>query len=397
MSIKSVTFHHRPPAQGARSTPFRFKARSGRDGLKFVILMWLSSRLLTVMAMQVLAPSLHLPAFEHELPDPLGLVPNFAPTAGWDLFTHWDGKWYEKIALEGYEYGSDPTQKYTVSFLPLYSLLCSLVMRVGIPFNIAGTVVNNVAFFGALLTLYIWVEEQYSPSVARWSTAVLAWFPFSLFGTVAYTEGLFLLSTTAALRAFDQRQYFWSVLWGSVATATRIFGVALLPAFLLTAWRERRAPIAYVSSLGVLGGLLIFMIYCAFRFHDPLIIWHAQGPWEEAKTSLPKLISQLAHNVARFNLLSRAATLLGGIILLVAMRKQLHFTATVYGFCAIGLLLAADNMDGIARYVYGIVSISVALGLLLSRRRGLGLATLGIFAIGLATLAVRFSWWYFVA
>jgi Mannosyltransferase (PIG-V) len=368
-----------------------------RNGLAFVLLTWLLSRLVIVLALQVLAPRLHLQPFVHELPIPLGSVPNFVPTPGWELFTHWDGKWYEKIATQGYEHGNDPTKQYTISFLPLYALVCHLVMRLGLPFKIAGTLVNNVAFLSALVFFHAWVQEHYSPRIARWSTAVLAWFPFALFGTVAYTEGLFLLSSTAALRAFDQRQYVWSVIWGSVASATRIFSLALLPTFLLVAWKEKRSPIAYAASFGVLGGMVLFMIYCGWRFNDPLILWHAQGPWAEIKTTFPKLLGQLSQNMLRFNLLSRAVIFLGGLFLLLSMRKWLHFTAAVYGFCSIGLLLAANNMDGIARYTYGIVSVAIALGILLSQHWRWGVATLGIFAIGLGIVTVRFGWWYFVA
>jgi Gpi18-like mannosyltransferase len=98
------------------------------------------------------------------------------------------------------------------------------------PFEVAGTLVN-ICFLGAIIIVYLWVEEHHGKSAARWSSAVLAWCPFSLFGTVIYTEGLFLLLSTAALRAFDKKQYFWLALCGALATATRPTGIALIPAF----------------------------------------------------------------------------------------------------------------------------------------------------------------------
>lgn len=42
----------------------------------------------------------------------------------------------------------------------------------------------------------------------------MAWCPLSLFAGVIYTEGLYLLLSTAALRAFDKQQYGWTTFGG---------------------------------------------------------------------------------------------------------------------------------------------------------------------------------------
>jgi len=78
---------------------------------------------------------------------------------------------------------------------------------------------------------------------------------------------VYLLFSTAALRAFDQQQYAFVALWGAIATATP------------QEWRscvlwcgvERRRPaIAYAAGLAAGGGLLLFSLYCAIHFGDPL-------------------------------------------------------------------------------------------------------------------------------
>jgi Gpi18-like mannosyltransferase len=76
----------------------------------------------------------------------------------------------------------------------------------------------------ALYFLYFWVKKQAGESAARWPTAVIAWCPLSLFAGVIYTEGLYLLLSTAALAAFDKQQYGWTAFWGAIATATRPTG-----------------------------------------------------------------------------------------------------------------------------------------------------------------------------
>jgi hypothetical protein len=59
------------------------------NGLKFILVLWLCSRVLIVIAMQLIAPSIssanHL-------------------AWGWDAMSRWDGVWYQQIATSGYEY-----------------------------------------------------------------------------------------------------------------------------------------------------------------------------------------------------------------------------------------------------------------------------------------------------
>jgi Gpi18-like mannosyltransferase len=230
------------------------------NGFIFVIAMWLFSRLVILAVMGLIAPL--IPNWVINLdPHP---VSDLTPTFGWDLFARWDGGGYAEIATIGYEYDLD-ADKYSVAFFPLFPMVIHGLMTLGIPAKVAGTLVNNLAFLGALGVAYHWVRNCHGVSAARWTTAVLAWSPFSLFGTVIYTEGLFLLLTTAALQAFDKRQHAWAALWGAMATATRVPGAALVPAFLYVAWRERRPAIAYAAGLAASGGLLVFSVYCAVR------------------------------------------------------------------------------------------------------------------------------------
>ncbi len=374
------------------------------DGFIYVTTMWLLSRLVIVVGMQLIAPLRHAPPVNYGVHTPVGFVPNFIPTSGWELFSHWDGGWYRQITTLGYDYANDG-QEHSVAFFPLFPLITRGFITLGLPFEVAGTLVNTLAFLGALLLLYRWAEERHGISAARWATAVLAWCPFSLYGTVVYTEGLFLLLTTAALRAFDNRQYARAALWGAMATATRATGVALVPAFLLVAWRERRPAIAYVAGIAAGGGLLLFSVYCAIRFADPLAFVHVQRGWQQPNwldifTDVLNLrlglhtVKQLTHAV---NQLTRVVILFSSSYLLWCLRSKLPRVAVAYGFCSLAVILSTGAFNSVSRYVYGIVSISLALGLLLASRPRWGYALMSLFTILLVSFAIRFSWWYWVA
>lgn len=405
------------------------------DALFFGSLMWLLSRLVIAATMLVIAPSLPAP--------PGGMV----PTADWSVFSYSDSPRYETIATGGYEYGSDAQQKYNIVFFPLFPMLTRAVMMLGLPFDAAGTLVNNLAFLGALIVLYRWVEEQHGKSIARWATGVLAWCPLSLFGSVVYTEGLFLLFSTAALRAFAQQHYSWATLWGAIATASRVTAVALIPTFLIVAWRERRPVQAYITSVFALSGLLLFILYCGVHFGDPLAFVHAQRAWRDTaginwkdwRRDLIRMVIGMAnlkqrsivepwhpllflmivvsaYFLWRFRkklsstivfygictlwfglwLLDGDALILfvsvfGGAYLLWHLRSQLELLVLTYGFSSLTLIMASGGAASAQRYAYGIVSLSIALGILLERYPRWGYATLVFFTIVLVNFALRFS------
>ncbi|MBW4634094.1 MAG: hypothetical protein KME30_19970 [Iphinoe sp. HA4291-MV1] len=408
-----------------------------QNNLLFPAAIWLSSRLFIWAAMLLVAP--HLPA------PPEGSIPQF----GWGVFDAWDSVHYRSIAASGYEFTNDGDQ-HNLAFFPVFPLAIWVFMRFGLSFEVAGTLINNLAFFAVLYCIYFWVEEHCGTKEARWTTAVVAWCPLSMFGTVIYTEGLYLLLSTAALRAFDKKQYHWTILWGAMATATRPTGLALIPAFLLAAWRQRRPFIAYVAGCATAMGVLLFSLYCAIQFGDALGFLHAQHGWRPSlgfdRQGWLDMLLQIAIGTSNweysaiqdylhplffgvivgygyclwhfrkhlnfpvvygfyglllcflivvddwfiYNLLN-AVIFLGGSYILWHLRTQLTPVTVIYGLCGISLLLASGGTISLGRLTYGIVSVSVACGVFLSRHSRQGYLSLGLFAILLVRLSVKFA------
>jgi Gpi18-like mannosyltransferase len=385
----------KPPSSS--TTPLSQSAQ----GLIFVIAMWLISRIVIIIAMQVLAPLYPGIPAEHPLPVPLSFTPGFVPKPSWDLFTHWDAAWYEQIVTQGYDYADDG-EMHNIAFFPLFPILVRSVMALGIPFVIAGFLVNNLALLGAMILLYRWADERHGVNAARWATAVMAWCPFSLFGTVVYTEGLFLLLSTAALRAFEKQQYVRAGLWGALTTATRVTGVALIPTFLLVAWRERRPVTAYVAGLAVGLGLLAYMVYCAIHVGDPLAFVHVQKAWGTAsgvnwKGWLDTFLNMFQLRFGAIKEMTKVVMVFGGVYLFWHLRSQLSRVAVIYGFCSLAIIINSGAIMSVNRYVYGIAPASLAFGLLLSRYPRWGYAIMGFFGVVLVGFTVRFSWWRFIA
>jgi Gpi18-like mannosyltransferase len=362
-----------------------------RDGLIFVIAMWFLSRSVIAIGMQVIAPlvSKNPPVYPGP---PLGFVSGFLPKSGWELFSHWDGKWYLEIANLGYSYADDG-DFHSVAFYPLFPLLMRGLMTLGMEVEVAGVLINSLAFLGALVLVYFWVEEQYDTGAAKWTTSVLAWCPLSLFGTLIYTEGLFLLLTAAALRAFEKGYYIWAAFCGALTTATRGPGLALIPAFLLVAWREKRPPLAYVAGFASAIGFFSFSLYCAIRFGDALAFVHVQKAW--VQPSWFDILSKALKG--DISAISRILMIFGGGYLLWFFRKRLTSIVLTYGFCSLALVVTSGTLTSVNRYAYGIVSLSIALGLLLAAKPRWGYGLMGLFGVFLLYVSVRFASWLWVA
>ncbi|MGC1395757.1 MAG: mannosyltransferase family protein [Coleofasciculaceae cyanobacterium] len=372
----------------------KIKAGKWTEALFFVPAIWLLSRLVVIIAMQLIAPMLPLTPVAHSGILPLGFTPGFVPKSSWILFSHWDGAWYRQITTVGYDFINNG-EYHTVAFFPLFPIIVRVVMLFGLPFEIAATLVNNLALFGAMWIVYHWMQERYDITTARWSTAVLAWCPLSLFGTVIYTEGLFLLFSTAALRAFDKSQYTSAGLWGAMATATRSTGLMLVPSFLIVAWRENRPKQAYFAAFATTIGLILFSLYCGWRFGDLIAFVNVQKAWNWQHPGWWNVLIK-ALTLDKENLL-RIVMFFGGGYLLWHYRTRLPLVTVVYGFTSLIMIQATGSLSSVSRYVYGIISVSLALGILLANHPRWGYLTLSLFATVLAYLSIKFAWWYWVA
>ena len=425
------------PTQVNHYSQFFFRS----NGVKFALSMWLLSRGLILLAMLGIAPLLPAP--------PGGIKAEL----GWEVFSAWDSEHYQQIAISGYSYAND-TFGADVAFFPLFPFATRAVMSLGLPFEIAGTLINNLAFLGTLILLYGWVEKRHNPKVARWATAALAWCPFSLFGTVIYTEGVFLFLSTAALRSFDNEEYSWAAFWGALATATRIAGLALIPAFLIAAWRERRPLIAYLVGIASGIGILGYSLFCWLRFGEPLaflivqrrewqpeqafwgqgwirmlteislgpanwnkgaiadpwyplvfificslgyFLWRSRDKWGEIRTGYGFCFLILLLWILAGNPLINTAMVLGGAYLLWYARQKMSRVALYYGFFSWAIILSSGRTTSAERYIYGIVAIAIAFGVLLSRYPRWGYTTIGFFTLLLALYAIRFSQHLWVA
>ncbi len=409
------------------------KVAQATSGLMFPATMWFASRALILVAMLLVAPILPAP---HK---------GVAATFGLGVFAHWDSEHYFNIATSGYNYVNG---RGNVVFFPLYPLMVRALMNIGLSFEVAGILVSNLAFLIFLYILYLWLYEYQGEKVARWTVAVAALFPLSMFTAVVYTEALYLLLSTAALRAFDQNKYTQTAIFGALATATRPTGMALIPGFLLAAWKQNKSPKAYFAGLATSIGVVSFSIYCAIQHGDALAFIHAQKAWRDNVGGFEwrlwwKMLMQITVGIQNykhgglkdithplifliiigcgyllwrhrnkfsaakvdygFGILFLGLWLLAGdpvintsvfivsIVLLWHYRHELTPVTLFYGLCGMAMLLLSGGTISLSRLVYGIVPTIIAYGILLARYPRWGYMSISFFTILLFLFSIRFA------
>ncbi|MGH7707228.1 MAG: mannosyltransferase family protein [Vulcanimicrobiaceae bacterium] len=403
------------------------KSRALAVDAGFITGTWLVSRALVLVGMFAIAP--HLPVATGAAAD----------LHGWARLVHWDGTWYRSIASNGYEFRPDGGH-HSVAFFPVYPVAVATLMRVGLPFDVAGTLIANVAFIGLLFVAFGWVRERQGTDVARWTVATLCFLPDSLFCSVAYSEAPFLLFSALALRDFERRNYASAALWTALASGTRVTGAGLLLAFVGAAIVQRRGIGAYAVGGAALAGPLGFGLYCWSRFGDPLAYAHVESDWRQGLGFKPVawfwlLVSgfnggrwpvQLVAAGAAWWIWVKRRSLdfwlgavfvacvavaaweiegdVGSVLLLVIVggclliryRAQLGVAAFIFGVTCLGLIVLGGAPVSVARYAYGAIPLVVALATLFARRPAFGVALLAVGAVELVNAAASFADWRWV-
>ena len=140
------------------------------------------------------------------------------------LFMGWDSSWYLSIIAKGYAFSSQSYAFFPGT--PLFSWLINLILRSP---ALAFVVFSSIAGVLWIPFYQLVAEEYFERGKALKFTLVYAFFPLVfLFTTVAYSEGLFLLTTLAAWYLFKKKKLLPSMISASIAVISRPAGILIL-------------------------------------------------------------------------------------------------------------------------------------------------------------------------
>ncbi len=221
-----------------------------------------------------------LPFYEGQAPD--SFFPENPSLDGW---VRWDAAHYINLALHGYGEGN-PSPGEGWGFFPLYSLLMrGLTEALFLPVTeqnlaLAGLVISSLCFIALNVLVARWSARLFGDEAARSTILLLCLSPFAFFFNAAYTESLFLLLVVATLMLATNDRWMAAGLVAGLATATRLVGLALIPALLYLAYKRKISLLEMLTSIGLsCYGVLAFGVYSAFRTGNPFQYFEAQAEW----------------------------------------------------------------------------------------------------------------------
>jgi hypothetical protein len=187
-----------------------------------------------------------------------------------NVFARWDTVWFLNIAGDGYRTVKE------AAFLPLYPLLVHAFGFVTRSPLVAGVLVSLAAGGAAAVILSKLARPLIGESGARDVVLYLALYPLSFVFTAVYSEGVFLALSAAAFLAALRNRPWLAGIAGALAVATRLIGIALLPALALLIWNRRRSFGAVAPLLLLPAAVCLVAAYFQWRLGDAGVLFSAQ-------------------------------------------------------------------------------------------------------------------------
>ena len=339
-----------------------------------------------------------------------------------DLPGRWDTGWYIGIANEGYVYQADApaNQQQNIAFFPAYPMAIRfLSVLFGRHVLWTGVVISLASFYLAL-TYFLRLSRDLlkDEDQAVTSVALLASYPFAVYFSAVYTEGLFLLTLMGAIYHFHKNQLWRAAIWGFLCGLTRPNGsllsivlalMAVAPMWDAVRWRPILPPppgwktiarrVLTAAAPGV--GMLAFSAFI-YRLTGNPFMWTMQNvAWGRVYRSLDSIVSDRVGFIASNGLYAYASTETIDLLYAVAVLLALAAVWPVYRrfglpfalFILITILppMSAGGLLSMGRVTSVLFPVFLWMGAAVPARHRV--AWIGLFALLQGFVAVMFFTW----
>lgn len=338
-----------------------------------------------------------------------------------DLPSRWDTGWYLGIANEGYSYIPEAGQEHqqNIAFFPAFPMsIRYLSVLFGRQVLWTGVGISLVSFFFAL-TYFLRLARSLLKDEEQAVTAVmlLAAYPFAVFYSAAYTEGLFLLTLMGAVYHFHAQQWWRAAMWGFLCGLTRPNGslLSVVLALMVVAplwdatqkrivlpaggWKSIAGRMLAAASPGF--GMLAFSAFI-YRLTGNPFMWTMQNvAWGRVYRGLDSIVSDRVDFIAANGLYGYASTQTIDMFYLLAVLLALAAVWPVYrrfgvAFAALILItilppMAAGGLLSMGRVTSILFPVFLWMGAVVPARHRH--AWIGLFALLQGFVAVMFFTW----
>ncbi len=291
-------------------------------------------------------------------------LPNFI--WGWGNF---DGVHYLRIAQDGY------LAQFSQAFFPLYPILIrtfaflfpkdltlNTVLYTDPSFFYAGLVLSNIFFLGALFIFYKLLNLDFKKNITFWSVLFLLFFPTSFYFGAVYTESLFLLLAVSSIYLIRKDKFLSAAILISLASATRIFGLLLIPLYLIEVLKSKK----YTNLIWLVFtplGTLAYMYFLKVQFNNSFYFLTSQPVFGAQRTSgqivlLPQVIFRYVkiflttnpYSLAFFNAVLEFLFTLFPLTLLLFYFKKMRFSYWLFSLLVLIVPTFTGTFSSMPRY-----------------------------------------------
>ena len=295
------------------------------------------------------------------------------------VLTVWDGRWYVKIATQGYPnsvpqgdfyHGTGRQVQSSVAFFPLYSLMTRALDRV-LPggADVAGVVL--ALLIGAAATVAVWLVAQKVADrrIADRAAILFAFSPGAFVLSLVYAEGLLVLLAAGALLALLDRRWLLAGVLGGLASATRPNATAVMLACAWAAgwalWGDRDWRSVLAPLLAPLG-MVAFFVYLWWHTGEKAIWFRVESQgWGErfdfGRSNLGVFADVFTRPLHNPNRIVLAVSMITAVVLMVLLiRARLPGVLNVYALSGL-LLVMGSHINARPRFIFVAFPLVIAL------------------------------------
>ncbi len=341
----------------------------------------------------------------------------YAPVDSFLLFpwANSDGVHYLSIAGNGYALDGSNAR-----FFPLFPMIVGGLSQIfggGATFGavqfFSGLFLSNLFFLLALIVFYKLIRLDYPHFIATTSILFLLLFPTSFFFASIYSESLFFLLLLLSFYFARRGKWFTASFLGLLLCATRVVGIAILPALIYEYLRGDKGEKPRFRNIFFLVliplGLIAYMLFNLAKWGNALWFFLAQGQMANNRSvetlTFPLQVvfrygkilatvptSQFVFWVA---FLEVSAFLVASVLLFIAWKKKIRDSYLLFGVFAFLISTLSGTFNGLPRYVLVLFPMFIALALI--KRRLWKILYIIVSFVLLFILLMFFSHGYFIA
>ncbi len=333
-----------------------------------------------------------------------------APPTDWirDALLKWDAFWFLHVARDGYVWTGVPThaagaaRETNLTVFPALPLALRAFGALGLPVDVAGLVFSHVVLLLVLWGMLTLFRRHSDEASARRAVLYFALFPTSIVYSSIYAEGPLLLGWVACLLWFERERGVASGLAAMVASASRVTGLAILPA---VAWRlaqrafvDRQVDRTAIAILLLAPlGVLVFLAFTWSVSGSPTAYFESQAGWHKALAppwvAINRALSLAIENPSWYRLWMQLGAVTVALAWTVVAIRRVPATWRVLWVTGLLHALCATSLLGFPRYAGALFPMFLPLGAWAATRGRHWLVSL-LLAAAAALAAAAWTNWY---